>query len=192
MARATMSRGARSLRKSCGHERFPVLAEKDPAFTPEGFRDEKRFGLRMIENGGMKLNEFHIGHHDAGPPGHCHAIAGRHVGIAGVEIDFAAAAGRQDDTVRAVGEDFALLLVERVDAGATVFSGEPELRRGDQIDGVVVLEKGDLRMRPHCSQELLFDLSSGGVSSGESGVSSGLLRGPDSIPGGHRPRVDRK
>ena len=92
----------------------------------------------------MKLNEFHVRNRHAGTPGHRNAIAGRDIGIRCVEINFAAAAGCQDDAVRANRFYFPGSFVEHVSAEATIFRGGANLRRRNEIDRHVVLQKIDM------------------------------------------------
>jgi hypothetical protein len=49
----------------------------------------------MKQAGGMKLDELHVRDRHARAVGHGHAVAGGDVGVRGVEIDLAAAAGGQ-------------------------------------------------------------------------------------------------
>jgi len=78
MARATMSRGASSPR---GSQRL-------------GDEEVLRFGAE--EAGGVELVELHVGDARPRPVGHCHPVAGRDVGVGGVQVDLSRAAGGQD------------------------------------------------------------------------------------------------
>ena len=49
----------------------------------------------------MELDELHVGDPAAGAPGHGDAVAGGGVGVAGVQVDLAGAAGGQHDAARA-------------------------------------------------------------------------------------------
>ena len=49
----------------------------------------------MIQAGGVELVELHVGDPTAGTPGHCDAVAAGTVGVAGIEVGLARAAGGQ-------------------------------------------------------------------------------------------------
>ena len=94
MARATMSRGARSLQLVvAGHEGDAVAQPQDAALAAQGLADQERLGLGVVEAGGVELEELHVGHLGAHPVGHGHPVAGGDVGVGGVEVDLARAAG---------------------------------------------------------------------------------------------------
>ena len=74
--------------------RRPAGAEM-PAFAAHRLGDQKGFGVGVVKAGRVELDEFHVGHPAAGAPGHGDAVAGRRIGIGGVEIDLAGATGGQ-------------------------------------------------------------------------------------------------
>ncbi len=98
----------------------PAQVLQHAALAAHGFADEKRFGLGVIQAGGMKLDEFHVGDGRPGPVGHGHAVAGRDVRIGRVKIYLAAAARGQHDTARGEGFDHAAVLVQHVGAQAAI------------------------------------------------------------------------
>ena len=59
----------------------------------------------MVETGGMKLIELHIGDAATCSPGHRDTVAGGSVWIAGVEVDLACSAGREHNTGAGNGRD---------------------------------------------------------------------------------------
>ena len=79
-----------------------------------------------------------------GAPGHRHAVAGRDRRVGRVEIDLAAAAGRQQQAIGPDGFHLAGHFVEHINAEATIFGREAELAGGDQIDRHVIFEQLDV------------------------------------------------
>ena len=73
----------------------------------------------------MKLDELHVRNCRARAIRHRHAVARRDVGIRRVEINFPAAAGRQERHGRGERLDFARFFVEHINAEAAI-----RLRRG--------------------------------------------------------------
>jgi len=57
------------------------------ALTAKCLGNEKTPIFGVVEAGGVKLNEFHVGHTAPCSPGHGNTIAGRRIGIAGVAVD---------------------------------------------------------------------------------------------------------
>ncbi len=64
----------------------------------------------MKEAGGMKLDELHVGDRRARAVGHGHAVAGGDVRVGGVKINFAAAAGGEQDGAGGEGFDLVAFL----------------------------------------------------------------------------------
>ena len=86
----------------------------------------------------MKLDEFHVRDLGARSPRHRHAIACRDIRIRRVQINFAATAGREHDSIRTDRFYFSFFFVQHVNAKTAVFCGEAELGRGDQIHRHVI------------------------------------------------------
>ena len=63
------------------HEAGAVRQAKQATFATHRFGNQKGFRLRVIQAGGMKLDELHVGHPTAGPVSHRNAITGRSVRI---------------------------------------------------------------------------------------------------------------
>src|SRR5574340_1526643 len=101
----------------------------------------------MVKTGGMELDEFHVGHPAAGAPAHRDAVAGRSIGIGGVQVDLAGAAGCEDCMLRRNGIDCSGYGIEHVTA-VTAVVGQPQFGTGDEIDRVVVFEQSDIGVRP--------------------------------------------
>jgi hypothetical protein len=69
------------------HERVAVGIHEAAAFAAHRLRDEKILGGRVIEAGGVELDELQVGHGGAGPVSHGDAVAGGDVRVAGVQVD---------------------------------------------------------------------------------------------------------
>ena len=93
----------------------------------------------------MELDELHVPHPAAGTPCHGHAVAGGDVGVGGVEIDLAGAAGGEHRVARGEGDDLVRLDVEHVGAEAAG-ARLADLVADDQVDRDVMLEDVDVRM----------------------------------------------
>jgi 3-dehydroquinate synthase len=81
---------------------------EEGAVTAEGFREEESGGAIEVEGGGVELDEFDIADDGAGAPGHGDAIAGGDIGVGGVLVDAAEAAGGEQDGVGEDGVAFAV------------------------------------------------------------------------------------
>ena len=142
-------------------KRFPLAVQENPPLAPHRLRDQEVLGLGVVETGGVELDEFHVGHADPGPVADGHPVAGGDVGVAGVEIDLAGAAGGQQDDGGDEGVDLTGVLIENVNTDAGFFGigddGAPadQLVPGDQIHGDVVFVNGDVGLLqdwpPGCS-----------------------------------------
>ncbi len=106
----------------------------------------------MEQAGRMELDEFHVRHAAAGAPGHRDAVAGRGVGIRGVQIDLARAAGGEHRMRRLDGHGAAAFQVERIQTVAAAPRQTQAVGR-DQVDRVVVFEQRDVRMAAHALAE---------------------------------------
>ena len=82
----------------------------------------------------MELDELHVRDLGAGAPGKGHAVAGRNVGVAGVEVDLTAAAGGEDCIRGADRVDLVRLLVEHIGAHAAVGALHADALRDDEVD----------------------------------------------------------
>jgi hypothetical protein len=121
MARATMSRGASSARSSCwGMKRVPSGSSSWPPSPRTASVIRKLLGLRVVQAGGVELDELHVRHPAARAPGGGNAVAGGGVGVGGVQVHLARAAGGQDGVRRAEGQHLVGRFVQRVQAQAAV------------------------------------------------------------------------
>ena len=107
------------------HEGRAVAQPQDAALAAQRLGDEERLGRRVVEARRVELEELHVGDARADPIGHGDAVARRDVGVRGVEVDLAGAAGRQHDGARDDGHHLAGPLVEQV--GAEHALGPPYL-----------------------------------------------------------------
>ena len=114
--------GARVVRR---HEAAsPSGSLQQAAFAAHRLADQEGLGVRVVQAGRVELDELHVRHPAARAPGHGDAVAGGGVGVGGVEVDLAGAAGGQDGVRRAEGQHLVGGLVERVQAQAgRVLSG---------------------------------------------------------------------
>jgi hypothetical protein len=114
----------------------------------------------------MELDEFEVGNGRAGPVGHGHAVAGGDVGIGGVEIDLAAAAGGQKHQAGGEGFHLAGLLVKDISAQAPDGAGIEQLAHflgGDQINGDVVFKNLDVGLGGDGGEQGPLDFAAGHV-----------------------------
>src|SRR5260363_19416 len=100
----------------------------------------------MVQACRMKLDKFHIGDPAAGAPRHRHAVSSRGIGIGGIEVRLASAAGRQNRMARPEGANAACAHIKRIQAIAAL-SGQAKARGVNQIDCKVRIKERDIRMR---------------------------------------------
>ncbi len=144
--------GPRIMRR---HEAGAIGQQQTPALATHRLGNQEVLGLRVVQAGRVELDELHVLHPAAGPPGGGDAVAGGGVGIGGVEVDLARAAGGQHRVRGAEGADLAAGLVQGVQAQAAVGR--------HQIDQHVPLEHGDARSARHLRQQRLLHRRAGGV-----------------------------
>lgn len=120
------------------------------AFAAYRFGDQKRFCLRMVEAGRVKLDEFHVGDAAASAPAHGDAVAGGDIRVAGVQVDLARAAGGEHGKAAGDGDDLVGVAIQNIAAEALIVI-ESQLVAGDQVDRDMVFEDVDIRV--------LFDLA---------------------------------
>ena len=151
-----------------GDEVFAFFVEEDGAFAADCFGDEEGAcfgagGAGVVEAGGVKLHELHVGNAGSNPPSHGDAVTGGGVGVGGVEVGFAAATTGEDDAVGAEDFDFAGGTDEDVGAEDAVFGDVSEFSGGEEVDREVFLEQGEVRGVASCFEKRGGDLVSGGV-----------------------------
>ena len=144
------------------HEAVAVRQQQLAALSAHGFGNQKRARLWVVQAGGMELVELHVRHPAAGAPSHGDAVAGRAVGIAGIEIDLAGAAGGQHHEGRL--EDFDGVRFHVVDVGADDAIGRcAELLGIDQIDCNATALDVDVRMCRSAANQCFGNGGTGGI-----------------------------
>ncbi len=164
MARATMSRGASSARSSCaGMKRVPSGSSRRPPSPRTASLIRKDLASRVVQAGRVELDELHVRDPAARAPGHRDAVAGGGVGIGGVEVDLAGAAGRQHGVRCAEGEHLVGGLVEHVQALAARCSASPSLRPVIRSTSVCCSNSVMLGRAPHLLDQRALHRGAGGV-----------------------------
>jgi hypothetical protein len=129
------------------------------AFTAHRFTYQEGLGIRVVQAGRMELDELHVGDPAAGTPCHRDAVAGRGVGVGGVQVDLAGAACRQHRVAGGDGDDPAVLYVLHIHAdAAAVVAGRP-----DQVDRNVLFQQHDVRVVAHLLFQGRLDRMARGV-----------------------------
>jgi len=136
--------------------------QQPAAFAAHRLADQKALGMRVVQAGRMELDEFHVGHRAARAPGRGDAVAGGGVGVGGVEVHLARAAGGHDGVRRAKGVDLVALFIKGVEPEAAVLRQAP-LAAGDQVDQHVVLKHADAGRLPHLRDQGLLHRGASGV-----------------------------
>ena len=141
-ARHHVARGKLLARVVALHEGLAGAVAENPALAAQRLGDEEVLRLRMVEAGGVELDELEVGDGRAGAMGHGDAVAGRDVGVRRVEVDLARAAGREDDDLGEKNVHGAAAGVERIASESAISAAAADhFGFADQIDGVVVLEE---------------------------------------------------
>ena len=149
------------------HETPSALIDQNASLAANGLRNQERFDRGMVKAGGMELDELHIRDHRTGAPRHRHAVAGRDIGVRGVEVDLPTTAGGEHGDIAAEGFHHAGGLVENIDSEAAVLAGVTEFPRGDEVHGHVVLHDLDRGVGGDLLEEAGFDFAAGGIASVE-------------------------
>jgi hypothetical protein len=162
MARATMSRGASSRGVVGRHEARAVRQAQQAALAAQGLGDQEGLGVRVVQAGRVELDELHVRHPAAGAPGHGDAVAGGRVGVGGVEIDLAGAAGGERRVAGAQGQHAVAGDVEHVGAEAAV-ARQAQLGGRDQVDRDVAFEHRDVGVLPDLLGQGCLHGATGGI-----------------------------
>ncbi len=147
------------------HEGMTVAPAQNRPLATHRLGNQEAFGVRVIQGGGVKLHELHVGNGRPGTIGHGDPVTGSDIGIAGIEIDLAGAPGRQHGNRCAEGLDRAAGDVEYVGAETVVGSDPPPLHLGfgDQIDGDVPFVKTNVGVSEDRLHQGPLDLLAGFV-----------------------------
>jgi hypothetical protein len=153
-----------------GFQRVPGVHEfnasdafQNATFAADGFADEKGFCSRMVEAGGMKLDELHVCDGSARAIGHGNTVAGGDIRVGGIEIDFSATARRQEGDRRRERFNFAGSIIEYINAEATVVAHVAEFLAGDEIDGEMIFVNFDVGPFGNRGEEGTLDFAAGDV-----------------------------
>ena len=125
------------------HEALPIRQDEARTLTAQRLGDQVGAGLRVIEAGRVELHELHVRHPAAGTPGHGDAVTGRHIGVAGIEIDLVGPAGGQHHEAGQKGLHPARGQVQDIGAEAAMRAGLADVPRGDQVHGDMLLMEAD-------------------------------------------------
>ena len=145
-ARHDIARGQFRQGMIARHEPVVVSGHQVGPLPADGLRYQERFRLRMIETGGMELDELEVGQVGAGPVRHRHAVARRDIRIGGIGVDLPAAPGRDHDPVRQAGaarERFPLQ-DPGPDHAAGVVAGQADFPAQDQVHPQMILIDPDI------------------------------------------------
>ena len=146
------------------HKAVTFFVYEDRALASNRLRNQEGTRFGMIQAGGMKLDELHVGDARASSPGHRQPVSRGNGRICRVEINFTAAAGGQHNAIAAQSEDLAACLVEHVNAKGTVLAGETEFAQRDQIHRHVMFQHVDPGMLFKGSHQCALDFLSGDIS----------------------------
>eukprot|EP01022_Parablepharisma_sp_SALTPOND_P004214 TRINITY_DN118_c5_g1_i1.p1 TRINITY_DN118_c5_g1~~TRINITY_DN118_c5_g1_i1.p1 ORF type:complete len:1641 (+),score=478.48 TRINITY_DN118_c5_g1_i1:3715-8637(+) len=133
------------------------------AFAAQGFADQEGLGIGVVQAGRMELDEFHVCHAAAGTPGHGDTVAGGRIGVGGVQVDLAGAAGGQHGTRRRNGQHAAAAGVLHMDPLAARLGLGVLLAGMDQVDGAVMFQQGDIGVGAHALFQRDLHRMAGGI-----------------------------
>ena len=143
------------------HETRAVGEQQLAALATHGFRDQGGLGARVVQAGRMELHEFHVSDPAAGAPGHGDAVAGRAIRVAGVQVHFAGAAGREHHRAGADRLDPPVAGLEHVGPHTAALTINAAC--GDEVDGVAVWQQFDIRVRLRAFDQHRLDRAPGGI-----------------------------
>ena len=146
-----------------GHARSGDRQLQQRALAAQRLGDEEAALLRVVQAGRVELDELHVADAAAGTPCHRDAVAGGGVGVAGVAVDLADAAGGQHHRGGGQRLDARSIDVERIDAVAARRLVAPQMTRRDQVDRHPALAQRDVRVLARLCQQRVVDRLAGGV-----------------------------
>ena len=141
------------------HERFAGLVAQDSALAAQRFRDEEVLRLRVVQAGGVELDELEVGDGGAGAKSHREAVAGRDVGVRRIEIHLAAAARCQKHVRGGKCVNIAAPFLEHIHPKAAVWPIAPDLSGGDEIDRDMVFKYLNVRLGGHRREQGPLDFA---------------------------------
>ena len=145
-----------------GHETSPVPQPQETAFAAHCFGDQERLGIRVVQAGGVELDELHVLDPAAGAPGHGDAVARGGIGVGRVKVDLARATGGDHGVRRRERHDAILVQIQDVSSPAAVVV-QTELGSGHEVNDDVPLEHRDVGMAAHLVGQGLLDGRTGRV-----------------------------
>ena len=86
-------------RRQLVHETLAVAVAQERAVPAQRLGEQGAGHGRVVQRGGVELDELHVGRRDAGPQRHRHAVAGRFGRVGGDREELAGTAGGQHDMV---------------------------------------------------------------------------------------------
>ena len=141
------SRGASSARCRCGHEAAPVRQQQQAALAAHGFADQEGLGVRVVQAGGVELDELHVATRQ---PARQAAAMPSPVAVSGLVVyRYTLPAPPVARMVCGRGRSPPCRCVRPARTGpGSVQAGPPgPLAGGDQVHQGVVLEHGDVGLR---------------------------------------------
>ena len=146
----------------------PAINQSSP-FTTNRFGNQEILGSGVVQAGGVKLHEFQISQLRPGAISHGQSIAGGHIRIAGINIDFAASTGAEQNHVGQESVRFLGVIIQHIDTPAGSLleqchrSGADGAMLGDEIHGEMVFKDGDIRILFSSGDQGLFQGATGHV-----------------------------
>ena len=140
-----------------------LAALQNRALPAQRLADQERTDGRMVEDGRMELDEFHICDLRARPVGHGDAGAAGDIRIARVQIDLPGAAAGDRRRGRKHGHDGAVLHIEHIRAETAVRTAEVQPVADHEVHGDMVFENPDVRLRTDRFDHHALKLGAGDV-----------------------------
>ena len=158
-SRDDVPRGKLPHRVGAFHEPHPGAVQEDRPLAADRLGDEERLGERVVEAGGVELDEFHVGDRRPRPVRQRDSVSRGDVGVARVQVHFPRTPGGEDRHVRHESVDLAGPPVQHVGAehlvDPRVVEGGELLTR-DEVDRRVVLVDPDPGVLPGPDEERPF------------------------------------
>ena len=147
MARATISLGASSPRSSKrSMNRDPSGSFSRPPLAPDRFRDQKGFGVGVIQACWVELIEFHVRDTASCPPRHGNPVSGGTVRIRCIAIGLGGTTGSNHR--ESCPEQLHMVVFKIQDIGTdTSVSRQRQFAIGDQVDCHPSRHELDVRTR---------------------------------------------
>jgi hypothetical protein len=101
--------------------------------------------VRVVQAGGVELDELHVRNRGARPMCHRETVTCRYVRIGRVQVDLAGTARREHDRASQIDVYFARARVEHVRAENAIRARFAQFRGGDEIDRDLLVDNADLR-----------------------------------------------